>query len=760
MQSFVAGDKTFLLNGKPFIVRAAELHYPRIPKEYWEHRIQMCKAMGMNTICIYLFWNFHEQQKGKYDFTGNKDIVAFIKLIQKNGMYCIVRPGPYVCAEWDMGGLPWWLLKKDQIKVRTLEDKYFMESTSRYFKKVGELLSPLQIQNGGNIIMAQVENEYGVWGNDGDYMAAIRDQLRASGLDKVQLFRCDWSSNFNNYQLEGVLSTLNFSAGSDVDAQFKKFKEVNPNSPLMCSEYWTGWFDAWGSPHQTRGINSFIGSLKDMMDRGISFSLYMAHGGTSFGQWAGSNAPPFSPDVSSYDYNAPIDEGGNATDKFFAIRDLLKNYLNPGEILADIPNKPIKIITIPLVRFDYQAQLFSNLPASKKSFDIRPMEYFDQGWGSIVYRTKITPSKQKRKINITDVHDWAAIYIDGRFIGSLDRRLKDKTITIPPVSKEAVLDILIETNGRVNFSEAIIDRKGITKNVDIISGLDTTRLNQWQVFNLPVDYDFQKEKKYIKKIQGGPGWYKSQFALKQVGDTYLDMSAWGKGMVWINGHNLGRFWNIGPAQTLYLPRSWLKEGNNEVIIREVGNPLHFAVKGIDSAILDKIELDSSRLHRKPGLQLDLSSSTAVHSGTLTSEGSWQQIMFDKVHNGRFFCLEALNAHDPKDRNTSIAELVLIDENGKPLSTMNWSVKYADSENLLSAQTADKVFDNQESVIWSTWVSNVAESHPHHIVIDLGENKYVKGFRILQRNDRSKAGMIKDYKTYLSKEAFPMKKSKQ
>lgn len=283
--TFTTGNKEFLLNGKPFVIRAAEIHFPRIPREYWDQRIKLCKVLGMNTICIYLFWNFHEESPDAFDFRGQKDVAEFVRLTQKNGMYCIVRPGPYACAEWDMGGLPWWLLKKKDIQVRTNKDAYFMERAAKYLKEVGKQLAPLQIQNGGNIIMVQVENEYASYGSDQSYMEAIRNTVRQAGFDKVQLFRCDWSSNFQKYKLDGVATTLNFGAGSDIEKQFSTFQTAYPNAPLMCSEYWTGWFDHWGRPHETRAISTFIGSLKDMLDRKISFSLYMAHGGTSFGQW-------------------------------------------------------------------------------------------------------------------------------------------------------------------------------------------------------------------------------------------------------------------------------------------------------------------------------------------------------------------------------------------------------------------------------------------------------------------------------------------
>ena len=237
-KTFEVGKKTFLLNGEPFIVKAAELHYTRIPQPYWEHRIKMCKALGMNTICLYVFWNIHEQEEGQFDFTGQNDIAAFCRLAQKHGMYVIVRPGPYVCAEWEMGGLPWWLLKKKDIALRTL-DPYYMERVGIFMKKVGEQLVPLQITRGGNIIMVQVENEYGSYGTDKPYVSAIRDMVRGAGFTEVPLFQCDWSSNFTNNALDDLLWTVNFGTGANIDQQFKKLKELRPETPLMCSEFWS-----------------------------------------------------------------------------------------------------------------------------------------------------------------------------------------------------------------------------------------------------------------------------------------------------------------------------------------------------------------------------------------------------------------------------------------------------------------------------------------------------------------------------------------
>ncbi|WP_242696007.1 beta-galactosidase [Desertivirga brevis] len=752
--TFTLGNKEFLLNGKPFVIRAAELHYPRIPKEYWEHRIQLCKAMGMNTVCIYLFWNIHEQKPDVYDFSGQNDVAEFVRLVQKNGMYCIVRPGPYVCAEWDMGGLPWWLLKKKDIAVRSMEDPYFITRTQKFLKEAAKQLAPLQIQNGGNIIMVQVENEYATFGSDGRYMETIRNSVRSAGFDKAQLFRCDWSSNFNKYQLDGVATTLNFGAGSNIDNQFKKFQEIYPTAPLMCSEYWTGWFDHWGKPHETRSVNTFIGSLKDMMDRKISFSLYMAHGGTSFGQWGGANAPPYSAMATSYDYNAPVGEQGNITEKFFAVRDLLKNYLQEGEILPDPPAEK-RVITIPEFELNESAPLFENLPPGKRTETIRPMEDFDQGWGRILYRTTIAASAAKRKIVITELHDWASVFIDGKPIAKLDRRRGDNTVEIPASQTKLRLDILVEATGRVNYGKAIIDRKGITEKVEITEGSGLKEIKDWTVYNFPVDYNFQnKYTRFSSRQVTGPAWYRGKFILRETGDTFLDVSTWGKGMVWVNGHNLGRFWKIGPQQTLFVPGVWLKKGENELLILDVDQPSSAKVAGLAKPILDKINPDASLLSRFIGQNLDLSNEVPVSKGEFGPEEGWKTIKFDKAHTGRFFCFEALSAQQANDPLTTVAELELIGDDGNNLAPLKWKVVYADSEEVTASNSsADKVFDTQESTFWQSQSSGAKPSHPHHLLIDLGEVVSVSGFRYLPRSDKKTGGMVKGYRIYLKNAAF-------
>ena len=625
---FEAGKNTFLLDGKPFVVKAAELHYTRIPQAYWSHRIEMCKALGMNTICIYIFWNIHEQEEGKFDFAGQNDIAAFCKLAQQHGMYVIVRPGPYVCAEWEMGGLPWWLLKKKNVALRTL-DPYYMERVGIFMKEVGKQLAPLQVDKGGNIIMVQVENEYGSYGTDKPYVSAVRDLVRESGFTDVPLFQCDWSSNFTNNALDDLIWTVNLGTGANIDQQFKKLKELRPETPLMCSEFWSGWFDHWGRKHETRPAKDMVQGIKDMLDRNISFSLYMTHGGTTFGHWGGANNPAYSAMCSSYDYDAPISEAGWTTEKFFLLRDLLKNYLPGGESLPEVP-AALPVIEIPEIHFNKVAPLFSNLPEAKQTVDIQPMEQFNQGWGTILYRTTLSEATPAGTVlKITEVHDWAQIYADGKLLARLDRRKGEFTTILPALKKGTQLDILVEAMGRVNFDKSIHDRKGITEKVELVSGNQAKELKNWTVYNFPVDYSFIKDKKYndTKILPAMPAYYKSTFKLDKVGDTFLDMSTWGKGMVWVNGHAMGRFWEIGPQQTLFMPGCWLKEGENEILILDLKGPAKASIKGLRKPILDVLREKAPETHRKDGEKLKLTGEKVTHEGAFTPGNGWQEVRF-------------------------------------------------------------------------------------------------------------------------------------
>ncbi|MBQ3655292.1 MAG: beta-galactosidase [Bacteroidales bacterium] len=745
--SFSAGDKTFLLNGKPFLVKAAEIHYSRIPKEYWENRIQLCKALGMNTLCIYIFWNYHEMEEGKFDFSGDKDIAEFCRLAQKNGMYIIVRPGPYVCAEWEMGGLPWWLLKNDSIQLRTLDSDY-MNHVEKFMAEVGKQLSPLQITNGGNIIMVQVENEYGSYGTDKPYISAIRDIVKKSGFDKVPLFQCDWSSNFTNNALDDLLWTVNFGTGSDIDAQFKKLKELRPNTPLMCSEFWSGWFDHWGRPHETRPADVMVSGLEEMIEKNISFSLYMTHGGTTFGFWGGANNPAYSAMCSSYDYDAPISENGQVTEKYTLLRDMMAKHLSEGEQLAEIPQQ-IKAVNLAEFTLKEYAPVFENLPAAIESETIKPMETFNQGWGSILYRTTLDDKLKKgSEIKIDEVHDYALVFADGEKIAELDRRKGEFSFTLDRnLKKGCVLDIYVEALGRVNFDKSIHDRKGITKSVSA----DGVELKNWKVYSLPLDYGFAAHKKYTALTKTDmPAYYKGVFTVDKPEDTFLDFSTWGKGFVWVNGHALGRIWKIGPQQTLYMPGCWLKKGENEIIVLDILSPENPVVKGLDKPILDMLRVSVPQTHRKDGEKLDLTKEQPVVSGSLQNIASPQVIEFEKPVSGRYLCVEALN-NFTGDNITSFAELDAFDKKGKLINRKDWRVVYADSEETRSGEyTADKLYDLQESTYWQT-VDNVA--FPHAVVIDLGKTETIKSIRIIPRQEKGNPGLMKDFRIYIKEKEF-------
>ena len=755
-ETFEVGEKTFLLNNEPFVVKAAELHYPRIPKEYWEHRIKAAKALGMNTICLYIFWNYHEPIEGEFDFTGQKDIAAFCKMAQENGLYVIVRPGPYVCAEWEMGGLPWWLLKKKDIKLRE-QDPYFMERTQIFLNKVGEQLADLQVSKGGNIIMVQVENEYGSFGTDKPYVSEIRDMVRGAGFTDVPLFQCDWNSNFENNALDDLVWTINFGTGANIDDQFSRLLELRPDTPLMCSEFWSGWFDHWGAKHETRSAEDLVKGMKEMLDRNISFSLYMTHGGTSFGHWGGANFPNFSPTCTSYDYDAPIGESGNLTPKFYAVRELLENYLPEGEKLAAIPDS-IPTIAIPAFQLTQIAPLFDNLPEPKKSENIQSMEFFDQGWGSIMYSTMLEPSTEEQTLIITEAHDWTQVFIDGEKIASLSRLKGEGTVKLPPLKKAAKLDILVEAMGRMNFGKGIYDWKGITDKVELQNRNGITELKNWEVYSFPVDYEFAKQQKYVSNENGTdkPAYYKGTFNLDKVGDTFFDMSNWSKGLVWINGHAIGRFWEIGPQQTMYMPGCWLKEGENEIIILDIASPAKPITQGLRKPILDVQKGNGAFAHRKLGENLNLKDEKMTHKGSFKPGNGWQYVKFDNPTDTRFFCIEALNSHG-NDNYAAMAELELLGEDGKPISRQHWKVIYADSEELDEANNvATNVFDLQESTFWHTNYSSSNPNYPHQLVIDLGEDKKITGFAYLPRAESNKPGMIKDYNIYTKMSPFKLK----
>lgn len=753
---FAVGDSTFLQDGKPFVVKAAELHYPRIPRAYWSHRIKMCKALGMNTLCLYVFWNYHEPQPDHYDFTGNADLRAFIKLAAKEGMYVILRPGPYVCAEWEMGGLPWWLLKKKDIRLRE-QDPYFMERLGRFERRVAAEVSDLTSDKGGPIIMVQVENEYGSYGTDKPYVSAVRDTLRAAGFDKVPLFQCDWSSNFTHNGLPDLLWTMNFGTGARVEHEFARLKELRPTSPLMCSEYWSGWFDKWGARHETRGAEAMVDGIGQMLDNGISFSLYMTHGGTNFGHWAGANSPGFAPDVTSYDYDAPINEAGRPTEKYYQLRECMRAHLPQGATLPQ-PPAALPVMTLPKVKFEEYAPLFENLPAGVHTTGIKPMENFDQGWGSILYQTELPQDFPAAILRVTEPHDYLQVFVDGVKIGIIDRRLHENEIALPALQKGARLTLFVEAMGRINFGRAIKDYKGITEKVELLASLPdallTLQPNNWTVYLLPDAYEdvaAMKWRKYDGET-GTPGCYRATFRLNKTADTFLSLETWGKGQVYVNGHALGRFWQIGPQQTLYLPGCFLHKGKNEIIVADVVGPEEAAVEGFENPILDRLHLSQSTLHRKASQTLNLTDFTQIYSGVLSSGNGWQEVHFDTPATGRYVCLVADDIYNKSGQRVikgqcALSEFYLLDDEGKRLDREGWQVVYADSEAVTQGNhTADKAFDLQESTYWAT---TSKEAFPHSLVIDLGESHTVNALQCLPRMEAGAPGAIASFRLFIS-----------
>ena len=745
---FTVGNKTFLLNGEPFVVKAAEVHYPRIPQAYWDHRIKMCKALGMNTLCIYVFWNIHEQREGQFDFSGNNDVAEFCRLAQKNGMYVIVRPGPYVCAEWEMGGLPWWLLKKKDIRLRE-QDPYFMERVKIFEQKVGEQLAPLTIQNGGPIILVQVENEYGSYGENKPYISEIRDCLRGIYGDKLALFQCDWSSNFEKNGLDDLVWTMNFGTGANIDHEFARLKELRPNAPLMCSEFWSGWFDKWGANHETRPAKDMVDGMDEMLSKGISFSLYMTHGGTSFGHWAGANSPGFAPDVTSYDYDAPINEYGGTTDKYFQLRKMMQKYSKTK--LPAIPKMPAPFIQIPAFELTEHVDLLMGVDSVVMDSPLRTMEELDQGWGSIVYVTSLPEISTPSVLTLNEGHDFAQVFIDNQYVGKIDRVRNENSLQLPAVKKGQELKIVIEAMGRINFGRAIKDYKGITNSVTISTDVEghelIWNLKRWTILTIPDDYAtaLKALKTFPSPLTSKAGYYRGYFNLQKVGDTFLNLEQFGKGQVYVNGHAIGRFWSIGPQQTLYVPGCWLKKGKNEVIVLDVVGPKQPTIMGQTTPELDKLNGEKSRTHNAPGDKPDLNSATPAAQGTFYAGNGWQKVRFNTPHTGRYLVLQALSTHAGKS-DVAVAEIYVINTVGSRISREQWTVKYADSEDIRRGNfTADKTFDLQESTYWRT--AKNAEL-PHLMVIDLGSEQTISGIDYLPRAEQGAPGSIKDYKVYV------------
>lgn len=566
--SFSLSKNDFLLDGKPFQIISGEMHPARIPKEYWRHRIQMAKAMGCNTIAAYIFWNYHEIKPGVFDFkTENRDIAEFVKICQQEGMWVLFRPGPYVCAEWDFGGLPTYLLKIPDIKIRCMDARY-MKAVEGYISRLAKEIKTLQCDNGGPILMLQIENEYGSFGNDKQYLEELRKLWLKNGIT-VPFFTADGPTAFmlEAGNIDGA--AIGLDSGSS-EADFEQAKKRNPNVPAFSSETYPGWLTHWGEKFAKPDTNDLKKEVEFLLKNKKSLNFYVIHGGTNFGFTAGANAfspTQYQPDITSYDYDAPINEQGRPTAKYFLLRNLISKYVSYK--IPDIP-EAVKTIEIPEINLKQTNSIWKNLPAPTRSPQPLPMEMLDQNQGLILYSTKLVGHKGG-KLTIWEPHDYALVFLNHKFIDTVFRDGGKWTIDLPKpdvIINDPLLEILVEGMGHINFAQFMIDRKGITDRVT----LNGMTLMNWLIYSMPLDYDFMKSgsmsTRGLSNDKEGV-FFAGYFNLTETGDTYFDMSNYSKGVVFVNGHHLGRYWNIGPQQRLYCPASWLKKGENEVIVLDL-----------------------------------------------------------------------------------------------------------------------------------------------------------------------------------------------
>ena len=582
--TFSFGDTDFMLDGKPLQMISGEMHYPRVPREAWRARMKMAKAMGLNTIGTYVFWNLHEPQKGKFDFTGNNDVAEFVKIAQQEGLWVILRPSPYVCAEWEFGGYPYWLQNEKGLVVRSKE-KLYLEEYKKYILEVGKQLAPLQVNHGGNILMVQIENEYGSYARDIEYLKINQDLFIEAGFDGL-LYTCDPAGDLVKGHLPGLLPAVN---GLDNPAKVKKLINQNHDGkgPYYIAEWYPAWFDWWGTKHHTVPASKYTGPLDSVLAANISINMYMFHGGTTRGFMNGANykeTSAYEPQTSSYDYDAPLDEAGNATPKFMAFRQVIEKHLPKGSKLPPVPAaKPV--MSIPAFKLTKTGSLLNNLPAPVLNSTPLTFEELKQDYGYVLYRTELKGGKSGM-LTLKQLRDYAIVMVNGKTVGIMDRRVKQDSMMVDLPAGNVTLDILVENMGRINFGKFLLqNKKGITEKV-LFNNIELTG---WKMYSLPfADLSSIKYQPENGTKSNTPVIKKGTINLTAVADTYLDMRAWGKGLVWVNGHNLGKYWSIGPQQTLYLPAEWLKKGVNTFEVLELLKPGQSELSALDKPVLDKL----------------------------------------------------------------------------------------------------------------------------------------------------------------------------
>jgi beta-galactosidase len=572
--------KQFVLNGKPFQILSGEIEYARVPRADWRDRLRKVRAMGLNTVTVYVFWNLHEMHPGAFDFSGQNDVAEFVREAQREGLYVVLRPGPYVCAEWDLGGYPAWLLKDSNpanpttpaVLLRSSQPEY-LEAARRWVLRLGQELAPLQASRGGPIIAVQVENEYGSFNVKEDrqqYLRQVLQMVRDAGFGESMLYSADGGEELPQGSVPGLLAAIDFGTG-DLPHEVPLLQAFQPNAPVFIAEYWDGWFDHWGEKHQVTDAAVQEAEIRAAIEKGYSISLYMVEGGTSFGWMNGANSDggSYQPDVSSYDYDAPIDEAGRPRTKYFAIRSLIAEATHKAS--PPVPDSP-PMMTLPAWQLKESRSLWANPPTSIHADSPRSMEEVDQAYGYILYRATLKASDGNIQgspagLQIDALHSYARVYLDGELQGTIDRRLGQTQLSIAAHAAQR-LDLLVENSGRINFTTRIRgERAGIMGDVR----LDGRVLRDWEIVPLPLDQP--PTDSYSEQACAGPCFYRGTFQVSAPGDTYLNTSSLGKGVVWVNGHLLGRFWNIGPMGSLFLPGAWLHSGNNEVIVMDLdGGP--------------------------------------------------------------------------------------------------------------------------------------------------------------------------------------------
>ena len=597
--TFAIADGQFLYDGKPTAIYSGEMHYERVPAPYWRHRLKMMKAMGLNAVATYVFWNFHEVAPGKWDWTTDEhNLRKFVQTAQEEDMLVILRPGPYCCAEWEYGGYPWWLQQQEGLVVRCYNQP-FLDACRTYVNQLADQVRDLQITHGGPIVMVQAENEFGSYVSQRPdipleehkrYSAAIRQILVDAGFD-IPMFTSDGSWLFEGGAIEGALPTAN---GEDNVENLKKVVDAyhGGKGPYMVAEFYPGWLDHWNEPFVRVPAEHTIRQTQKYLDNGVNFNFYMVHGGTNFGFWAGANynnETNIQPDLTSYDYDAPISEAGWATEKYMGIRELMKKYVK-----YDVPEVPerIPVVKLPELYFDKTVDVLPLLEQQKPVTADEPLHFEDlgQGFGYVLYRRHFN-QPISGVMRVPGIADFATVYVDGKKVGELNRVLDCDSLQID-IPFNSTLDILVENLGRINYGARIVENhKGITQPITIggsrISG-------NWNMYGLPLSQMPAVDALPEGYKTGCPVYYRAKFTLDKVGDTFLDMEKWGKGIVFVNGHNLGRYWKVGPQQTLYLPGCWLKEGENEVVVFEqLNDHRKYSLSSVTEPVLEKLQTASA-----------------------------------------------------------------------------------------------------------------------------------------------------------------------